>query len=126
VVPGPTGKRPLAALGVGAAAGLVSGLLGVGGGVVLVPGIVWALGTNQRRAVANSLLAIIPISIVGVATYYLASGHHVRFDLGVVLAVGGIAGAPLGVAVGHRVSDRQLQVAFGILMVAAALRLLLP
>ena len=125
-MPGPTGKRPLAALGVGAAGGFVSGLLGVGGGVVLVPGIVWALGTNQRRAVANSLLAIIPISIAGVATYYLASGHHVRFDLGVILALGGIAGAPLGAAIAHRVSDRHLRVAFGILMVVVAVRLLLP
>jgi uncharacterized membrane protein YfcA len=125
-VPGPTGKKPLAVLGVGAAGGFVSGLLGVGGGVVLVPGIVWALGSNQRRAVANSLLAIIPISIVGVVTYYLAAGHHVRFGLGVVLALGGIAGAPLGAALAHRVSDRQLRVTFGILAVVVGVRLLLP
>jgi uncharacterized protein len=125
-VPGPTGKGTLPALGVGAAGGFISGLLGVGGGVVLVPGIVWAQGTNQRRAVANSLLAIIPISIVGVATYYLAHGHHVRFDIGVVLAVGGVVGAPLGAAIAHRVSDRQLKLAFGLLLVVVAIRLLLP
>lgn len=125
-MPGPTGKPLARALGVGTFAGFVSGLLGVGGGVVLVPGLVWALGLNQRRAVANSLLAIIPISIVGVATYYLASGHRVRFDLGVVLAVGGIAGARLGAVIAHRVSDRALTIAFGVLMVLVAARLLLP
>ena len=54
---------------------------------------------TQRRAIANSLLAIIPISIVGVAVYYLAVGHYVRFDLGIVLALGGIAGAYLAVHV---------------------------
>jgi uncharacterized membrane protein YfcA len=124
-VAGPTGKGIGGALGVGAAAGFVSGLLGVGGGVVLVPGMVWAQAISQRRAIANSLLAIIPISIVGVAVYYLAAGHHVRFDLGVVLAVGGIAGARIGAAIAHRVSERQLTIAFGVLLVLVALKLLL-
>jgi len=87
--------------------------------------MVWSQAISQRRAVANSLLAIIPISIVGVAVYYLAAGHHVRFDLGIVLAVGGVAGARLGAAIAQKVSDRQLQVAFGILLVVVALRLLL-
>jgi uncharacterized membrane protein YfcA len=94
--------------------------------VVLVPGLTWALGLSQRRAVANSLLAIIPISIVGVATYYVVGGHHVRFDLGIVLAIGGIAGARLGAVIAQRVSDRTLTIAFGILMVLVAARLLLP
>ena len=94
--------------------------------MVLVPGLVWAMGINQRRAVANSLLAIIPISIVGVAVYNLAAGHHVRFDLGIVLAIGGIAGARFGAVIAHRVSDRQLKVAFGVLLVIVSVRLLLP
>jgi uncharacterized protein len=93
--------------------------------VILVPGMVWVQAVSQRRAIANSLLAIIPISIVGVAVYAVAAGHHVRFDLGIVLAIGGIAGARLGAAIAHRVSDRQLQVAFGVLLVLVALRLLL-
>ena len=87
--------------------------------------MVWSQAISQRRAVANSLLAIIPISIVGVAVYHLAAGHHVRFDLGIVLAVGGVAGARVGAAIAQKVSDRQLQVAFGILLVVVALRLLL-
>ena len=94
--------------------------------MVLVPGIVWGQGVDQRRAVANSLLAIIPISIVGVAVYYLAAGHDVRFDIGVLLAIGGIVGARVGAVIAHRVSNRQLKVAFGILMVVVAARLLLP
>ena len=91
-----------------------------------MPGMLWAQAINQRRAIANSLLAIIPISIVGVAVYYLAAGHHVRFDLGILLALGGVIGARVGAAVAHKVSDRQLQVAFGILLVVVAVRLLLP
>jgi uncharacterized membrane protein YfcA len=84
------------------------------------------MGANQRRAIANSLLAIIPISIFGVAVYYLAAGHHVRFDLGVLLAIGGIAGARLGAVIAHRVSERQLRIAFGLLMALVSVKLLLP
>jgi uncharacterized membrane protein YfcA len=84
------------------------------------------MGANQRRAIANSLLAIIPISIVGVAVYYLAAGHHVRFDLGVLLAIGGIVGARLGAVIAHRVSERQLRIAFGLLMALVSVKLLLP
>jgi uncharacterized membrane protein YfcA len=84
------------------------------------------MGANQRRAIANSLLAIIPISIVGVAVYYLAAGHHVRFDLGVLLAIGGIVGARLGAVIAHRVSERQLRIAFGVLMALVSVKLLLP
>jgi uncharacterized membrane protein YfcA len=91
----------------------------------MVPGMVWALGVNQRRAIANSLLAIIPISIVGVAVYYLAAGHQVRFDLGIALAIGGVAGARVGAAIAHRFSDRQLALAFGVLLVLVSIRLLL-
>jgi uncharacterized membrane protein YfcA len=87
--------------------------------------LVWATGVSQRRAVANSLLAIVPISIVGVAVYYLAAGHRVRFDLGVVLAVGGIVGARFGAALALRVSDRQLRMAFGAVLVVASVKLLL-
>jgi uncharacterized membrane protein YfcA len=84
------------------------------------------MGVAQRRAMANSLLAIIPISIVGVAVYYLAEGHLVRFDLGVLLAIGGVAGARFGALIAQRVSERQLRIAFGVLMVLVSVKLLLP
>jgi uncharacterized membrane protein YfcA len=108
-------------------AGLVSGLLGVGGGVVLVPSFVAAFGMGQRRAVAGSLVAIIPISVVGVLTYWLfGSAHEVRFDLGVALAAGSIVGARYGAQLTRRVSERTLAIAFAILLLIVAVRLLLP
>lgn len=112
---------------VGLAAGLVSGLLGVGGGVVMVPGFRWSLGIGQRQAVAGSLLAIIPISIVGVLTYQLfGAAHEVRFDLGLALAASSVFGARWGAQLTRRVPERGLAVAFGLLVVVSAIRLLLP
>lgn len=114
------------ALGIGFAAGATSGLLGVGGGVVLVPGMVMLLKLGQREAVATSLAAIIPMASVGAVVYYVgASRPHVRLDFALALAIGGIAGAVVGARLAHRLSERTLRIAFGLLVVAIGTRLLL-
>ncbi len=126
-VPGLTGRRLLAAAGLGFFAGLSSGLLGIGGGIVMVPGMTALLAMPQRRAVANSLLAIVPISIVGVAVYYLASVQpEVDLRLAAVLAIGAVIGAPLGAAVAYRVPERALRITLGVVAIVVAVRLLLP
>ena len=131
IVPGPTSRalparQALYAVGIGVVAGLTSGLLGVGGGVVLVPGMVSLLKLGQREAVACSLAAIIPMAAVGAVVYYLgAAQHHVRIDLGLALAGGGIVGAMVGARLTQRVSERQLRIGFGILVLVVGARLLL-
>ena len=114
------------AAGIGFVAGVTSGLLGVGGGVVLVPGMVLLLKLGQREAVANSLAAIIPVAAVGTVVYYIGAPRpHVRLDLAVALAIGGVAGAVVGARLAHRLSERTLRVAFGLLVLAIGARLLL-
>ena len=63
-------------LAIGAGGGLLSGLLGVGGGIVMVPLLVLWAAYSQREAHALSLGAIIPISIAGIATYGVAGEVH--------------------------------------------------
>jgi uncharacterized membrane protein YfcA len=100
--------------------------LGVGGGVVLVPGMVALLGMSQRRAIANSLAAIIPMAAVGAAVYYLFGARpHVRVDLAIALALGGVLGALVGARLAQKVSERALKIAFGLLVLGVAVRLLL-
>lgn len=120
-----TGGRRGKAVGIGLAAGFASGLLGVGGGIVLIPGFTGLLSMPQRRAVANSLLAIIPIAIVGVVVYYFGTSRPaIHPSLAIVLAVGSVIGAPLGAALAYRVPERALRVGLGLIMIAAAVRLL--
>jgi len=110
----------------GLVAGFASGLLGVGGGAILVPALVAGFAMDQRAATAHSLVAIIPISIAGVlAYYYIGTGHHVRIDLAVALAFGGIIGAPAGARLTQLVSERQLRIGFAILLLLVAARLVL-
>jgi uncharacterized protein len=104
--------------GVGAAAGFVSGLLGIGGGLVIVPLLAGWLGMPLRRVLGTSLLAIVALVIPG-AIVHAALGH---LDLGIVLALalGAVPGARLGavVALGTREATLRLVVGGGLLAVA--------
>jgi uncharacterized membrane protein YfcA len=102
-------------LAVGAAAGLAGGLLGVGGGFVMVPAMVYLLGTPQREANGTSLAVIVPVAIVGAAI--LGNGHQVNFEVGIALAIGAVGGAVLGARLTRRFSDLVLRRAFGIMAV---------
>lgn len=103
---------------IGLAGGLFSGLLGVGGGVVIVPLLVLWAAYGQRNAHAISLGAIIPISIAGVITFGAAGEIHVWEAL--ALAAGSIVGAQAGARLLARIDERQLKLAFGTFLVLVA------
>src|ERR1700751_6280344 len=84
-------------LAIGLGGGLLSGLLGVGGGVIMVPLLVLWAGYAQREAHAMSLGAIIPISIAGIATYGIAG--EVRYWDALALAASAGVGAQIGAGV---------------------------
>jgi uncharacterized protein len=106
---------------IGLAGGLFSGLLGVGGGVVMVPLLVLWGGFGQRDAHAVSLGAIIPISAAGVLTFGAAGEIQVWEAL--ALAAGAIAGAQVGARLLARVDERKLKLAFGVFMLIVAVLL---
>ena len=110
----------MASMGIGLAAGLLSGLFGVGGGILIVPGLVLFAGMPQRRAHATSLAAILPIAISGAAGYGLEGAiDWVAVGL---LTIGGIAGTFLGTSLLRRIPERALRLIFAaFLLVAAAL-----
>jgi uncharacterized protein len=105
-------------LAIGLGGGVLSGLLGVGGGVVMVPLLVLWAGYAQREAHATSLGAIIPISIAGIATYGVAG--EVRWWDAIGLAAGSIVGAALGARLLARIDERLLKVVFGVFLVGVA------
>ncbi len=89
-----TPRFVLACIGVGLAAGLLSGLFGVGGGTVIVPMLVLILAYGQKLASGTSLAAIVPTAAVGVISY--AVHDSVAWIPAVILAVGSVAGAQIG------------------------------
>jgi hypothetical protein len=117
--------RPLALdpklVAIGLGGGVLSGLLGVGGGIVMVPLLVLWAGYAQRQAHATSLGAIIPISIAGIATYGAAG--EVQWWEALALAAGAVVGAPIGAGVLARIDERLLKVIFGTFLLAVAVLL---
>ena len=105
-------------LAIGLGGGLLSGLLGVGGGIVMVPLLVLWAGYSQRDAHAMSLGAIIPISIAGIATYGVAG--EVRYWQALGLAAGSIVGARIGAGFLARIDERLLKIIFGTFLVGIA------
>ena len=108
---------------VGALGGLLSGAFGVGGGIIMVPLLIWLAGMDQRHASATSLLAILPTAICGAIQYGLRGEIHL---LGaVLLAAGGIVGAVIGARLLKRLPLAVLRWLFIALLVVIAARLIL-
>jgi uncharacterized protein len=114
--PGLTRELPL-----GVATGVLSGVFGVGGGTVLVPGLVW-MGFAQHAAHATSLAAII-LTAAAAAVPFALDGEIAPIAVA-ALVPGALIGAVAGAAVMHRVPARGLRIAFVVLMVGVAIRLL--
>ena len=101
--------------------GAVAGMLGVGGGVVFVPALVIILDEPQLRAEATSLLAIIPVAIVG--TWRQRRLGNVRARDGLLVGLLSMPGVAIGVVVANAVPQRALELGFAavILLVAGQL-----
>lgn len=102
-----TVSRALALVGIGTISGFFSGLFGIGGGLIIVPALVVLLKLDHKRAVATSLLAIMPAVTVSLIAY--AVQGSVLWGVGVLLAVGAVAGAQLGAWLLRRISRRLAQ-----------------
>ena len=103
---------------IGLLAGVVAGLLGVGGGVLFVPALVILLGLDQHQAEATSLLAIVPVALLG--TYRQDRYGNVDRADALRLGVLSLAGAAAGVALANSLSATVLRDAFAGLMVLVA------
>ena len=108
-------------VGVGAGAGVVSGLFGVGGGIVLVPYLVLVRGWEQKRAQATALVMVAMAATAGLVPY--AWSGTVVWAASASILAGGLIGAVLGSALVKRVHSWVLQLAFAGLLLVAALRL---
>ena len=108
-----------AAIAIGFAAGVVAGMLGVGGGILFVPALTLALGLSQLEAISTSLVAIVPVALVGAWRQHGYGNVRVRDGamVGLLAAVGAVA----GVAVANVVDEDVLRVLFaGLMLVTAA------
>lgn len=109
---------------IGLVAGVVSGLFGVGGAIVIIPGLVLLAGLPQHAANGTSLAALLlPVGLLGALEYYRRGQVNVPFAA--IIAAGLFFGALLGAKLAGNLSDVALRRAFGAFLMLVAARLLI-
>ena len=108
---------------IGLAAGLLSGVFGIGGGVVIVPALIYWAGFSQHRATGTSLAVLLPpIGFAAMWEYYRHDNVNVRAAMIIAGAV--FVGGWLGAVIANRVSGPYLRLAFGVFVVVLGMYLM--
>jgi uncharacterized membrane protein YfcA len=105
-------------VGVGAVVGMLSGLLGIGGGTIVVPALVILFGMTQHLAQGTSLVVMIPVAFMGALTYGL--GKNVQLGAALAIAVGGMATAHVGARIAQSLPENVLRYVFALFLVIVA------
>ncbi|HTY75193.1 MAG TPA: sulfite exporter TauE/SafE family protein [Candidatus Nanoarchaeia archaeon] len=116
-------RRFVAAFGLCFFGGLVSALLGIGGGLVFVPVLALVLFLPIHVVVATSMFTMVFTSSAGVVQHW--SLGNVNLEFGILLAVGAVAGALVGSWVCKRVSDEKLQAIFAVALILLSVQMIL-
>lgn len=110
-------------VGIGTAVGVISGLFGIGGGILMVPAIIFIWAKEPKVAVATSLAVMVPGAIAGVLRHHF-SYHTVDWKIAAGLAVGAMIGASLiGAPLANWMQPEALKRGFGILLIVFGLRM---
>jgi len=108
---------------IGIFAGIMSGFVGIGGGVIIVPALVYILGLSQHEAQGTSILLMLPpIGILAFMNYYKAG--QINISYGVVIAIAFVIGGYFGSKLSLQISAGKVRLIFGILMLYVAIRLI--
>ena len=108
---------------IGLAAGILSGMFGVGGGVIIVPALVYFLAMTQHQAQGTSLaLMLLPIGILAVWNYWKSDA--VDWKAGLIIALAFVVGGYFGSKISLNLSEVRLKQAFGVLMIGVAIKMI--
>lgn len=110
---------------VGVAAGILAGFFGVGGGVIIVPMLIYLLGYSQKMASGTSLVALLlPVGIFGVVAYYQSGQIGLdNVKAGLIISIGMFAGTLVGSKIALTLPSDSLRKAFAVFLVLIAVRL---
>ena len=110
-------------LAIGAIAGFLSGMVGIGGGVIIVPVLVFFLGFTQHMAQGTTLfLFLIPIGILGVINYYKTGNVDMKaaFIMASTFVIGSYFGSKLAISI----DQQMIKKVFGVIMILLALKMI--
>lgn len=108
---------------IGLFAGVLSGMIGVGGGIIIVPALVYFLGLSQHAAQGTSLaLMLPPIGVLAAMNYFQAGQLNIKYALVIAVSfiIGGYFGSRLSI---EFINEAMMKKIFGIIMLIAAIKL---
>ena len=118
-----SGESIILLMAVGLTAGILSGLVGVGGGIIIVPALIFFLGFTQLQAQGTSLgLLLLPVGIFAVINYYKAG--HIDLKVVGVMSIAFVAGGWLGSKLALRLDQEVVKKIFAVVLFYTAFRLL--
>ena len=108
----------------GGVAGLVSGTLGVGSGIILVPAFVLLFSMPQKSAQGTALAVMVPMALIGAIRYWVNPAIKVDLRIAGIVAVGAVAGALVGTSIVEWVPGAVLRRVFAVFMIGVAVKML--
>ncbi len=109
---------------IGFLAGILSGAVGIGGGIVLVPALIYFLGYHQQLAQGTTLM-MLAMPVVGLAVYKYYQEGNVNFKVAFLLAMGFVIGGYLGAMIANSLPSDTLKKFFGAIMLIIAIKMIL-
>jgi uncharacterized membrane protein YfcA len=110
-------------IAIGLAAGILSGLFGIGGGVIMVPAMIFFLGMTQHSAQGTSIgLMLLPIGILAAYNYHKEGNLNIQY--GLIIAAAFVVGGYFGSKISLGLSEDLLKKGFGLLMMVLALKMM--
>ena len=108
---------------IGVTAGILSGFIGIGGGIIIVPGLIYLIGLTQLQAQGTSLaLMLPPIGILAFMHYYKEG--NVDLKLAGIVAITFVIGGFFGAKLAHKVDENLVKIIFGAIMLLIAIKLI--
>jgi uncharacterized membrane protein YfcA len=109
---------------IGILAGILSGFVGIGGGVIIVPALMYTLSMTQYEAQGTSLfILLLPVGILAVNNYWRAG--NINWKFGLIVAITFVIGGYIGSKVALRISPAIVKLVFGALMAYVSFRMIL-
>lgn len=109
---------------IGVLAGILSGFVGVGGGVIIVPALVYSLGLSQYEAQGTSLFVLLlPVGVLAVNNYWKSG--NINWQFGLIIALTFVLGGYIGSKLALRISPSIVKLVFGVIMAYVSVRLVM-
>jgi uncharacterized membrane protein YfcA len=109
---------------IGITAGILSGFVGVGGGVVIVPALMYALSMSQYEAQGTSLFVLLlPVGILAVMNYWKSG--NINWQFGTIIAITFVVGGFIGSKLALKISPNLVKLIFGLIMLYVSMRMIM-